>query len=460
MYNIPVNDISLFCRMIKFPLILLFVFISGQFASAQYFERVYPGLNMGSVGSMDNTIDSGFIICGTQDGGFLLKIDQAGNIEWTSRDSGNVQQSAAVIQSVNGNFIVIGSAASQVYNSEAVVAYYDLSGDPISHFRIPPPDGWGSSGTTIVRSPDRSVDHYCYYVDGNTSENFYLLDNQDIVAGDMTYVGLNSISVDNLGNYYTAGNLQFDLDSLFTWHNNVLVFSSNYLPRTEYFYDTDISSAAITSDGGALLAGLYDTLGTKFLRLMKFDMSANLLWDTYIADSDLYAVNQVTQTSDGGYGILCTKDDGNNQRIAFIKADATGMQSWKQEFIGNGSAIPKNFVRLDDGYAILGTTMGDPYMIRMDSVGRTNSTGAAGLAIETNRLMIYPNPSNGIINLSLEKSQFQNLSITDLTGREVYQQQVTEKNCQLNLSFLARGVYQIRFTAVEAEPITGRFVIE
>lgn len=446
----------------KLTVVLTIAMLSGGASSAQYFERIYPGLHMGYVGSMDNTIDSGFIICGSQDGGFLMKIDQNGEMKWTSRDSGNVQQSTAVVQNVNGNFTVIGSCASSQYSSEAVVAFYDASGDPISHFKIPPPDGWGSWGTNISRSPDRSLSHYCYYVDGFTSDNAYFLDNQDLVAGDMTSIGLNSISIDNLGNYYVAANLAFDLDSLFNWHDNVLVLSSNHFLRSEYFFDTEISSAAITTDGGVLVAGLYDSLGTKYLRLMKFDLTANLLWDTYIADSDLIFVNQVTQTSDGGYAILCTKDDGNSQNISFIKADQSGMQSWKNDFFGNGSSIPRNFVQLDDGFAILGSSMGDPYLIRTDSLGRTNTTGTQEVLFQSNGIVIYPNPSNGIINLSFKNSsvKFQDLSVLDLTGREVFHQRVSESTRQLNLSFLARGVYQIKFTASEVEPISGRFVIE
>src|SRR4051812_2911540 len=113
-----------------FAIVLVFL-ATGKYSSAQFFERIYPGLNLGYVGSVDNTIDSGFIICGTQDGGFLLKILENGDTEWTSRDSGNVQHSSAVIQDASGNFIVVGSCNSIQYNSEAVVATYDASGDPI-----------------------------------------------------------------------------------------------------------------------------------------------------------------------------------------------------------------------------------------------------------------------------------------------------------------------------------------
>jgi hypothetical protein len=461
MHNIPPLNFFVLRSMKKIALVLI-IYTMPSKISAQYFERVYQGLNLSYIGSLDNTVDTAFIICGTQDGGFLMKIKRDGNPDWTSRDSGNVQHSAGVIQNSNGHFVVIGSCNSLQYNSEAVVATYDASGDPITHFRIPPTDGWGTWGTTITRSPDRLNDHYCYYVDGFTSDNAYYLDNQEKIAGDMTAIGQNSITMDNNGNYYTAANLAFDMDSLFNWRNNVLVLSSNHFSRSEYFFDTEISSAAITADGGVLLAGLYDSLGTKYLRVMKFDAAANLLWDTYYSDSDIFSVNQVSQTSDGGFAILCAADDGNNMHIAFIKADDTGNAAWKREYFGSGTSVPRNFVCLDDGYAILGSSAGDPYVIRTDSLGRTNATAIALVREESNTVRIYPNPSNGIVHIAFAEVNNSNqyVSILDMTGRMVYQRQLLDNESTVDLSFLAKGVYQCRFTASGSEIKSSKFVIE
>ena len=431
-----------YCAMKRIFLIVLIMNIPGKHASAQYFERTYPGLNMSYVGTIDNTIDSGFIVCGTRDGGFLIKLKEDGDTEWTSRDSGNVQQSAAVIQNAGGDFIVIGSCNSLQYNSEAVVATYDNAGDPLTHFRIPPTDGWGTWGTTITRSPDRTLEHYCYYVDGYTSDNSFYLDNQDQIAGDMSTVGLNSITMDNTGNYYAACNLAFDMDSFFNWRNNVLLLSSNHFPRSEYFFDTDITSAAITSDGGVLLAGLYDSLGTKYLRLLKLDSNANLLWENYIADTDLYSVNQISQTNDGGFAILCAGDNGNNMYILFMKMDASGNTSWKHNFFGNGSSVPKNFVQLDDGYAILGSSLGDPHLIRTDSLGRTSATGFANELLSDLTVSVYPNPTNGLITLTVEGYTDELFfNVYDLTGRNVFSSAMKSSEGKYDLSLLSRGVY-------------------
>jgi hypothetical protein len=433
-----------------------------QFTSAQYFERIYTGLNLGYVGSVDNTIDSGFIFCGNQDGGFLMKLDARGDTEWTKRDTGTMEYTAAVIQEASGNYIVIGSGPSQQYNSEAVIATYDLAGNLVSDFKIPPDNGWGTWGTTITRSPDRTSMHYCYYTDGFTADNYFMLDNMDKIGGDMTYVGLNSISIDNHGQYYAAANLAFDMDTLFNWHNNVLVLSSSNFPHQTFFYDTDISCAAITADGGVFLAGLYDSLGTKYLRLMKFDSAANLLWDSFIADTSFYAVSQVAQTADGGYVILCAGNAVNASNISLIKVDGGGLRIWQETFFGSGAASPRNFRILDDGFVILGNTNGDPYIIRTDSIGRTNTTAVSATPSMPDEVMVYPNPSDGNFNVSFSGDFLKEIHMTvyDLTGRMVYAARIDQPIRQLNLSFLAKGIYQYRFVAGSRQLKNGKLAIE
>ena len=463
MNNISSTILHQIRNMQKFKFFLCsFLVFSTLTSSAQYFERIYPGLNLSAIGSLDNTIDSGFIICGTQDGGFLLKLKNNGDTDWTKTDTGSMQTTAAVIQDAAGNFVAIGSGPSSQWNSEAVVSTYDASGNLISDMPIPPVNALGTWGTSITRSPDRQSSHYCYYTDGYTADNYFTMDNAQVIGGDLTYVGINSISMDNHGNYYAAANLDFDMDSLFSWRNNILILSSNHFSRTAHFYDTKISSSAITSDGQVMLAGLYDSLGTKYLRLMKFDSSANLLWNCFIGDTGIYSVQQITETADGGFAILCASNDGSIQHISFFKVDAFGTVIWKQHFYGNGTAYPKNFKVLDDGFVILGSTAGDPYVIRTNSLGSTGSTEVPVIADSEGIITIYPNPSTGIVNLSVSGTDLTtfSLSLLDLQGRSVFESIVSFPVQQIDLSFLAKGVYQFKFTAKNEELKSGKFVIE
>jgi hypothetical protein len=462
MNNIYSNILHQIRNMQKFKLSLIsFLLFSALSTSAQYFERTYSGLNLSSIGSLDNTIDSGFILCGTQDGGFLMKLKANGDTEWTKTDTGTMRSTAAVIQDAAGNLVAIGSGPSQQGNSQAVVSTYDAFGNLITDMPIPPVNALGTWGTTITRSPDRQSSHYCYYTDGYTADNYFTMDNAQVIGGDLTYVGINSISMDNQGNYYAAANLDFDMDSLFNWRNNILILSSNHFSRSAHFYDTKIYSSAITSDGAVMLAGLYDSLGTIYLRMMKFDSSANLLWDCFIGDTGIYAVQQIAETADGGFAILCAANDGSIQHISFFKVDEFGTVVWKEHFFGNGTAYPKNFKVLDDGFVILGSTSGDPYVIRTNNLGSTGATEVPVVAELKSTITIYPNPSNGIVNISLAETDLTvfSLSVLDLQGRVVFESNSLSVQ-QIDLSFLAKGVYQFKFTTDKEELKSGKIVIE
>ncbi len=451
-----------FRTMIKFSSSLTIAFLfSLQISSAQFFERTYPGLNLQSIGTLDNTIDSGFIISGSENGGFLLKVSMAGDTEWTRKDTNALKNSSAVIQDASGNFVASGSGNLAGFSSVAVVSSYDASGNFLSSHTNT--GDWGAWGITITRSEDRNYSHYCYYSDGLTADNYFFLDNGDVISFDMCQVKQNGISIDNSGNYFSVANMAFDMDSTGTWHNNVLILSSNHFLRKEYFYDTNISTCAITTDGGVMTAGMYDTLGTQYLRLMKFDVNGILLWNTFLADSSIKSIADLKQTPDGGFAALCSRNDGTSNQVAFIKFDLLGSQLWMQEFYGNGNASPINFKILSDGFVILGSSNNDPYIIRTDSDGRIPSTTNINSSpAHENIVSIYPNPTSGIVSLSFagvtSKEIF--LSVFDLTGKNVFTSSLQNTVQKIDLSFLAKGIYQFRFSAFDGELKSGKLVVE
>jgi parallel beta-helix repeat protein len=59
-----------------------------------------------------------------------------------------------------------------------------------------------------------------------------------------------------------------------------------------------------------------------------------------------------------------------------------------------------------------------------------------------NTFNCFPNPSTGIINLDIENMKIMNISVTDITGKNVYTRQ--NATYQLDLSFLNNGIYFIR----------------
>jgi sugar lactone lactonase YvrE len=84
-----------------------------------------------------------------------------------------------------------------------------------------------------------------------------------------------------------------------------------------------------------------------------------------------------------------------------------------------------------------------------NAIRKVTNSSAAGIeqfANNNEQVSIYPNPSNGLFNLSI--SQFDNsttnrIEIHNLMGECVYRQIATSVNCQIDVSDLSEGVYNI-----------------
>ncbi|HXU28298.1 MAG TPA: T9SS type A sorting domain-containing protein, partial [Bacteroidia bacterium] len=59
------------------------------------------------------------------------------------------------------------------------------------------------------------------------------------------------------------------------------------------------------------------------------------------------------------------------------------------------------------------------------------------------QVLVYPNPSNGIVNLQMNDYENARVEVYSLIGQKVYVQQMQNNLQQLNLAALTNGVYQI-----------------
>jgi len=100
---------------------------------------------------------------------------------------------------------------------------------------------------------------------------------------------------------------------------------------------------------------------------------------------------------------------------------------------------------------------GDSLFIRINKTAACiSSTTDLNLA---EHIMIYPNPSEGLININLENTtvEFKTISIYDFTGKLMNQVMIDDFNQQLN--FEKPGVYMLRFDNSEVNTVK-RVVIE
>ena len=92
------------------------------------------------------------------------------------------------------------------------------------------------------------------------------------------------------------------------------------------------------------------------------------------------------------------------------------------------------------------------------------TTGIADNRSESLNVLVYPNPSNGIINISVKDDKTSNTTITVLTldGRVILAEQlgsVKDVLKEINLSNAAKGIYFIKLTKGE-ETIFSKVIVQ
>jgi hypothetical protein len=77
----------------------------------------------------------------------------------------------------------------------------------------------------------------------------------------------------------------------------------------------------------------------------------------------------------------------------------------------------------------------------------------------SDKLLIYPNPSNGLINIELDKLNFYNISISNVLAKEVYNSTISAVNTTLDLSNFDKGLYFVELNDGE-NIFTKKLIIE
>jgi hypothetical protein len=151
-----------------------------------------------------------------------------------------------------------------------------------------------------------------------------------------------------------------------------------------------VSVAAITSDGGFIMAGktnLEDESYTETIWMIKTDAEGNQQWSTMKTPEQgeyfPYEVTAVVEAADGGY-LLGGHFYGSNDILSWIliKTDASGNQQWQRVIGGIGEDWLRSILVLPGGnYLMAGTSYtesasGNKYdnrpgywLVEMDSEG-------------------------------------------------------------------------------------------
>jgi hypothetical protein len=75
-----------------------------------------------------------------------------------------------------------------------------------------------------------------------------------------------------------------------------------------------------------------------------------------------------------------------------------------------------------------------------------------------NDVIVYPNPTNGLITVNTNKSTIESIEILDINGKSILNKRFDDNVIQLDLSEYSVGVYLLKVYSSENEPTLHRIV--
>ena len=127
--------------------------------------------------------------------------------------------------------------------------------------------------------------------------------------------------------------------------------------------------------------------------------------------------------------------------------------SFEYEIYLNGNLITTTNTT---SYSLTGLTQGTAYTVEVKAVDSSNNS-SSGVSISFNTvagvnettisgLIIYPNPTDNILNITADET-IKNISITNSLGQKVYDKKTNAKRVQLSLDIFANGAYFVKINS-------------
>jgi hypothetical protein len=291
-----------------------------------FFERIFGPEEGGSLGSIQQTSDGGYILVGSLDNPdedgvsdiYIVKTDQFGEIEWTNiiEDEDNSEKARAVVLTDDGHYMVLGETGEDSDGDPDFLLFkLDLSGNIV----------WSETYGGSKDDNSRSLVKY--------SNSGYLLVGYSDSFNDGSNKDIYIVKVDLNGNeqwYKTYGGAGGE----------------------------SASEVITTTDGGFAIVGNTDSKGAgdQNIWLLKLDADGDLDWDKTYGGSIRAGGSDVAELPDGGYAITgyAVGFGPGATDMFLVGTDESGNELWKSAF---GEALrdnASNVIIVDDGIIIAG----------------------------------------------------------------------------------------------------------
>lgn len=356
----------------------------------------------------------------------LLKIDQSGNLVWSKTYGGNGNdQGKDIIATSDGNYLIVGWSNSPLLgNQEANLIKINPAGTVIWS-RL-----YGGTGHDYGHSVKQCVDGG-YIMLGQTFSygagggDAYLVKTD--AGGNSVWTKTFGGALSDEGVYINANN-----DKTFT-----------FLIRDSCGIGKDID-----------------------VRIVKTDSSGNLIWSKSYGGNQKDTPKMIQPTSDGGYvaAAISRSFGWINPDMWIIKFDNMGDTTWTRHFGGvNNEHCYVVREQPDGSYIAVGKTASygpdlDPIFLKL------NSSGVVGvstyeLSAPAEKIRLYPNPSDGVLNLDLNGYKITRVVITNIIGGEVYNKEFNhEEYLKIKLNNIPPGIYFLKSES-KTKSVVNKFII-
>ncbi|MDP3056927.1 MAG: hypothetical protein Q8N37_00170 [bacterium] len=321
--------------------------IAGAVAPNEEWNKTYGGMSNDLVWSMQQTLDSGYVLAGEttsfgagSSDGWLIKTDSFGNEQWNKTFGGTISDYVYFVQQTSDSGYILAGATT---------SYRDRSGD-----------GW------LIKTDSFGNEQWNKTFGGigdlealssvqQTSEGGYILVGTKLLYGTI--------------NEYNAWLIKTDASGNELWSK---IFGG--------IYSDGAKSVQQTSEGGYIIAGSTKSYGAgnEDAWLIKTDANGNEQWNKTFGGIYYDAAKSVQQTLDGGYilagynypsGII-----GYNAWL--VKTDVNGNEQWNKTIGGRNADYASSVRQISNGgYIIAGYTAFfdaskyDAWLIKIDSSG-------------------------------------------------------------------------------------------
>lgn len=381
--------------------------------------------------SIQQTFDHGYILSGfiyENQGNFIAKLDSVGNLTWskmlTSGNAANVIFS--VKQTPDSNLIAIGKIDNiSPYRSEAWLIKLSPTGTILWSKKPNLQYPINTFGEDLVVTPNGII--------------FYLQTDYNIVILKTDFSG-NAIWSKKFNTYYGYSIYGYPSFKIHKASNNCTVFvSSNSAIGGQIFYIDSIGSLKWASDLILLATDVIETNDKGFL---------------VIGNGPILGVKS-PPTGNPQIGIIKLDTLGNSFNC--IIPNLTPNQS------DTISLIPVLFTSTSGGTSSNFSPIVSNSSLFIEQGGCITFTGdIEEQKTFKNEILVTPNPSNGIINITTndnDNSNISNIKVYNVIGDIVFESEDSKTiQSQIDLSILTNGIYFIK-TIISEKTFSNKIVI-